>query len=234
MKTLLLMVVCGLLAACVAPNYRQVESAGGGAYLLAQSPAQAVRLRYPVGYFDPLVDYGFYPWWSHAYYSPNFYPHYFSFWYPSWPGYYGGAHAAWHGINHFGYRQHRFQPFPGPPGTVPEEPEAGVPPWVVGPADPHYGRRGEIDSRDLYRNPAMVGHSGGAVASHPDRSAQNRGPTAAAPPYQPTVRSLLSPARSRPAFAPGPRADAPAPRSLGRSLEPSHRSASREPPHRDN
>lgn len=232
MKTLLLTVVCGLLAACVAPHYRQVELPDGGAYLLAQSPAQAVHLRYPVTYFDPLVGYGFHPWWSYTYYSPNFYPHYFSFWYPSWPGYYAGAYAPWYGGHSFGYRPYSFQPAPGHPGPAPAAPEPAPPPLVVAPAHPRHGQPRLTEGEDLYRNPAMARHRGGAFARGGVTGPDSR-PAPAASSNPPTVRSLLSPARSHPALSPRTGADSPRAAPPAHSIERSHRPADPSPRHHD-
>lgn len=232
MKTWSLIFACGLLAACAGPDYREVEPADGGAYVLAQSPASVTHLGYRTGHYSPLVLYGLYPWWSYSYYSPNFYPHHFSFWYPTWPYYRAGMYAGWYGGNHPGFGSYHLHPAPSPPGVVPVIPQP-TPPLVVGPADPRRGRHGDMDERDLYRSPAMIRHGVDALTPRADFPARPGGPTAAASTARPTVRSLFSPARSRPAFAPGPRADTPRPSASGRQIERSHRPADRSPPHHE-
>jgi hypothetical protein len=224
MKSLSLIFACGLLAACAGPDYRQVEPAGGGTYLLAQSPPVPRHVHYPADHHGALLVYGLQPWWSYTYYSPNFYPHYFSFWYPSWPGYYPGMHSSWHGDHRFGYRPDHFRPISNLPGTMPAEPEPAEPPRVVAPTDPQQRRWGMTDGENVYRHPGMVRYRSIAF---PPRSAS---PAVAT---QPTVRSIMSPSPSSPVLGLSPAVASPGASSPPRSIERSHRSADHTPRHHD-
>jgi len=233
MKSLLLILLGSLLAACMGPYYRYVEPAGGGSYLLAQSPSRLVHLDYPAGYYEPLLGYGFYPWWSHSYYSPNFYPHYFSFWYPSWPGYYYGHPGFQAGGHRFGAWPGHYQPIGSPPAAMPGPPVQAPPTLVVAPVEQGRLRPVVLDGEDLNRNPAMFRHKGAAFAPRAVQAPPDSGPADAAASARPTVRSFFSPARSAPAFAPGPRADSPLAGPGRPALERSHRPADHSPPHHD-
>lgn len=133
MKSLISVMVLALLTACAGPRYYPVSPAGEGGYYLAKSPPGVVY--YDAGhYYSTFPVYGIQPWWSYTYYSPNFYPHYFSVWYPSPYGYYG-----WYGSLPYAYPHHRgYHPDfrghpPGGPGQAtpqPTLPSGAAPPAV--------------------------------------------------------------------------------------------------------
>jgi len=102
MKKLILIFGMFLLAGCASPYYPVYVSSEGDYYIAERNTNGPY---YGTGdlLFD---DIGMYPWWAggypidvFAYYSPFFYPHYFSVWYP--PGYnpfygfYGGHYSYW-------------------------------------------------------------------------------------------------------------------------------------------
>lgn len=93
-RTLAIVVLSALLAACVAP-YRTVYVNEAGDYYIAETGSASPR----VVYLDPGGQWaytGLYPWWTFHYYSPYFYPYHFSVWYP--------PHYPWYGR---AYRPHR-------------------------------------------------------------------------------------------------------------------------------
>jgi hypothetical protein len=137
MKTGLLILACGLLTACATSRYVAVQPEGAGGYYIAQSPAVSNQLRREAGYYSPFYAYGLYPWWGYSYYSPNFYPHYFSLSYPSWPCY-GGGNGDCCGAYPFGIASHGDYlpgPFPARTSTVPaaQTPALDLPVRVVAP-----------------------------------------------------------------------------------------------------
>lgn len=102
MKTLIQISLLLLLVGCATP-YNPVSVSGGGNYYLAERAGNGL---YYGTHSAMFTDIGVYPWWAGgyrprtlAYYSPNFYPHYFSVWYPPgyhpYYGYYGGYYAYW-------------------------------------------------------------------------------------------------------------------------------------------
>lgn len=154
MKTVLLILACGLLTACATSRYVPVQSAGGGAYYVAQSPSVSNQLRREAGYYSPFYAYGQYPWWGYSYFSPNFYPHYFSLSYPSWP-YYSGGHGDWYGgypCPH-GFASHGAY-LPGlslvPASTSPAvlTPALDLPVRVVAPTNVSHERERRMDNRE--------------------------------------------------------------------------------------
>jgi hypothetical protein len=89
MKMLIPILLSALVASC-ASAYQPVYDSGGGGYYLAERASYGPYLG---SRSMTLTHIGLYPWWvngyppqTFAYYSPYFYPHYFSVWYP--PGYY--------------------------------------------------------------------------------------------------------------------------------------------------
>jgi len=113
MRTLITVLAVLLLAGC-ASSYYPVYVSSQGDYYIAEDGIEGP-------YYAPgsttLSDLGLYPWWStnygpagqagfasqnFMYYSPNFYPHYFSIWdvppyysYFGYYGYYGAYHPFW-------------------------------------------------------------------------------------------------------------------------------------------
>jgi hypothetical protein len=131
MRKLFLTGLLILVAGCATP-YRAVSTPGEGSYYIAETPAVTSLYGSPYGYWD----YGFYPWWSTAgyygyssypffYYSPNFYPHYFSVWSPGW---HHNAYA-WNGAWRPPYRPgHHHDPVANHdnPGERPDRPPHAV------------------------------------------------------------------------------------------------------------
>lgn len=118
-----------VLSACAGNRYYPVEEAGGGSYYLGESPA---TIAYRTAAYTPLFHYGLTPWWGYSYYSPYFYPHYFSVSYAPWP-YYGTwpyysywpvAHSYWYPP----YRSYRYGHPGHHPGYQPGDDMAGMPP----------------------------------------------------------------------------------------------------------
>jgi len=102
MKTLILLLMLILLGGCASPYYPVYVSSEGDYYIAERNTNGPYYGTGSMMYSDV----GVYPWWAgpytastFEYFSPNFYPHYFSIWYP--PGYspfygfYGGYHAYW-------------------------------------------------------------------------------------------------------------------------------------------
>jgi len=152
-----------MLAGCASP-YQPVYGSNKGDYYIAER--ETVSTNYP-GLTVPLTGVGLYPWWSSAYfyghppslftyYSPNFYPHYFSVWSPLWQhNYYGwyGTYSPWcppYRVRNYNTPVH----FVGSSDTVgdnsvlPPSVNTGVMPVVY----PQMLR--SIDSRDNWLNPA--------------------------------------------------------------------------------
>ena len=155
---------------------------GASVYYPAFQPPYYRPMVYP-GYWYRPAGYGngiFYPYggylspWGFNYYSPNFYPYYFSVAYSFWPDYYGGWNRPW---APWGppYRSHHppYASSAEPPGSptdslAPQTPEApgarfvngkGPVDRIVRPGRPVYRpRAGDSDSaaglRELYRNPS--------------------------------------------------------------------------------
>jgi hypothetical protein len=155
MRTLFASIGLALLTACAGPRYHSVNPAGDGGYYLAQSPPSVVYYD-AAYYYSPFQAYGIYPWWGYTYYSPNFYPHYFSMWYPNWSGNYG-----WYGGPPYAcapYRDHHpaFPPLPpddsGPAIQLPVASGNGAALPVV-----RSRTRPAADIRSLYRDTAERG-----------------------------------------------------------------------------
>jgi len=117
MKAILTILASCLLSACASQQFHTVTVSGDGDYYIAESGSGR--------YYDPestgLTSIGMYPWWSLGqfnsgfggypaefggnpfwgffHYSPYFYPHYFSVWYPpvyrDYYGWYGGNYPYW-------------------------------------------------------------------------------------------------------------------------------------------
>lgn len=102
MKSLIQLLLLAGLVACASPYY-PVYVSNEGDYYIAERGSGGPYYGAGTVMYD---DIGVYPWWvggypplTFVYYSPNFYPHYFSIWYPPgyhhYYGYYGGYHAYW-------------------------------------------------------------------------------------------------------------------------------------------
>jgi hypothetical protein len=102
MKMILPILLLLLIVGCATPYYPVYVSNKGDYYIAEQ------QTNGPYYGSNSILsnDIAAYPWWSadypvelFAYYSPNFYPHYFSIWYPRGflptYGYYGGHYAYW-------------------------------------------------------------------------------------------------------------------------------------------
>jgi hypothetical protein len=102
MKTLILLLLLILLGGCASPYYPVYVTSEGDYYIAERNTNGPYYGTGSMMYSDV----GVYPWWTGAYtaqtfeyFSPNFYPHYFSIWYPpgysQFYGFYGGYHAYW-------------------------------------------------------------------------------------------------------------------------------------------
>lgn len=105
MKIFAAILLLFMLAACATP-YQPVYVSNQSDYYIFER--ETVSTNYP-GLTVPLAGVGMYPWWSstyfygyppslYTYYSPYFYPHYFTVGSPLWqPNHYGryGAYSPW-------------------------------------------------------------------------------------------------------------------------------------------
>ena len=202
MKTFLVPIACGLLAACAGSSYRVVQSGPEGNYLVAQTPSEIRYLRYDSGFYGPLRAYGIYPWWNYSYYSPNFYPHYFTLWHPNWPDYAAGyGRRDWHGSGPWPPRYVMpAAPFPEPSGPM-DPPGSGAAPGDpgIGPVARTQPGNRRFGGRERYREMMYRG------ASITDR---NPGPAVSPSMGVSALRSPTSPAwsQTRPASQPSPTA----------------------------
>jgi hypothetical protein len=85
MKAIIALMSLAFLTACATPYY-PVYSGNPGDYYIADSETTAYYDPYAAVYegSEPgsLRHLGMSPWWGYSYYSPYFYPHHFSVWYP--------------------------------------------------------------------------------------------------------------------------------------------------------
>lgn len=176
MKTRVLILLAGLLLGCVSQPNQYVSVLHGEDYYRGGA-GSAVR------YYDPgftsLTGIGLYPWWSagqtywgsigrppayfgfnnrgFSHYSPWFYPHYFSVWYPPrydpFHGWYGGYYPGWCPP----YRNYRGHAWAGGASETPVDPTLGksvvtspVPPGFI------YRRPYELERGDLHRTAGGV------------------------------------------------------------------------------
>lgn len=199
-KVLIAATVVLMLSACAGNRYYAVEEAGGGQYYIGESPASIVY--YPAAH-APLLVYGVSPWWGYSYYSPYFYPHYFSVSYLPWPYY-----AYWPVTHRYGYapygRHHDHRPgyYPGyhPGDEMPGMPSAGNygPPATVPLRNAEHLRMLDDRSlrRELRRSGTPVGQAWNAPTAR--RSMATPPSAATAPPgsirgQAPGTRSYGSP-----------------------------------------
>lgn len=212
------MLACGLLGACAGPSYRVVQPGAGGYYLVAQTPSEIRHLRYDSGFYSPFHFYGIHPWWNYTYYSPNFYPHYFSVRYPSWPDYASG-YGGWDRHRSGVWPPRQLPPIahPSPPSGVVELPGSGGIPGDSGigsgaqtrPREQRTGGRGRY--REMgYRGVRAKDTTPGPAVSPPTGTAALRSPVSPAWSQTGTI--------SRPSPAPRVRTGKPASRSY-RSIE---------------
>lgn len=203
-KVLIAATVVLMLSACAGNRYYAVEEAGSGQYYIGETPASIVH--YPAAYV-PLFDYGLSPWWGYSYYSPYFYPHYFSVSYSPWPYYAPWPYYSYWPVAHpYGYPpypRHRYH-HPGYlPGHHPGDEMTGMP--GTGAYGPPY--RSPVGSAERLR---MLD----------DRSLQRELRRSGAPAGQawnsPTVRRSMAPPAAGRAAPPGSiRSHAPGSRSYG-------------------
>jgi hypothetical protein len=212
MKTVLLILACGLLTACANSRYVAVEAAGSGGYYIAQTPAVSSQMHYEAGHYSLFYPYGLYPWWSYTYYSPNFYPHYFSLSYPYWP-YFGGGYGGWYGGygyggNPYGFASHGDYPPGVLPARMPVLPAAAAPALiaparVVAPTVVSEGRARNMDGWDRRRefaHPRSAQFQPGEPYQAPRRE-----PFATSPSTAPAIRSFDAVNRPPlPSFSPPP------------------------------
>jgi hypothetical protein len=208
MNPLLALIIGILLAACAGPTYYPAQPSGEGSYYIARSPGATTITPYDAAYgFSSFPAYGIYPWWSYSYYSPYFYPHYFSIWQPGWP-YDAGGHWVRHGgnphgFNHGGRHAHdwpqRYRPVPATAWA--ESPIPSAPPTAVGPGpgrqaatlpEPYRqesrwrGLRRQVGSVSEQRRPQRMTGPSGTVPAAPAFES----PAAAAPTPRFRVSSL--------------------------------------------
>jgi len=149
MRSLLATLGLVLLTACAGPQYYPATPAGEGGYYIAQTPPAVVH--YEGGYdYGGFQSWGIYPWWGYTYYSPNFYPHYFSMGYPAWYGHYGWSGGPPYGFPPYGHPYRPFSP------AVRDEPGAAVgfpslPGHDAAPPAVRHQTQPAADIRDLYR-----------------------------------------------------------------------------------
>jgi hypothetical protein len=234
MKTVLFILACGLLTGCASSSYVAVQSAGGGDYYIAQTPGASNQMRYEAGYYSPFYAYGLYPWWSYTYYSPNFYPHYFSVSYPSWPYYHGGFGGwnDWYGRYPYGFATRGGYPPGLASGQAPIVPVNVIPvpespARVVAPAVVSHERNRQIDTwerRREFTRPRSAQTQPGEPYLVPRHE-----PFATPPSTAPVMRPFDSVDRpSLPSFSPRPPAGS-GPGGLGQSAGRAGRSVDRSP-----
>jgi hypothetical protein len=156
-----------MLSACAGNRYHAVEEAGGGQYYIGASPPTVVR--YPAAR-TPLFAYGLSPWWGYSYYSPYFYPHYFSVSYSPWPYYASWPYYSyWPVAPLYGYPPYRRHASYHPgyhPGSPPADEGAGMPStgnYGPPPTLPlrNAGRLQTVDDRSLQREMQRSGARAG-------------------------------------------------------------------------
>jgi hypothetical protein len=141
-----------LLSACASDRFYPAET-GDGRYYLGDYPSSAVHHR---AAYSPLFAYGVYPWWGYTYYSPYFYPHFFSVRYTPWPYYYAWpgtyyGYADW-AYGYLPYRRHRhYHPGYHPGVSLPVAPSPGIPVPPVGLPGGARERMRMLDDRSLQR-----------------------------------------------------------------------------------
>ena len=189
------MIVALYLAGCAGPRYQAVQPTAEGGYFIASSAAHTVH--HDARYYGAFQAYGIYPWWAYTYYSPNFYPHYFSVWYPTWPyGLYGRYSRHDHGYPpHWGqprgdWVRQTNRPAPALVGVVPN-PHVGLPDR---PAAGH-GRQSTINLSDSDLPALRRRHW--PIQPVPSRPASPHLPAASAP-----ATATAAMARPRPAVQP--------------------------------
>lgn len=101
MKAIIALFLLALLTGCATPYY-PVYSGNPGDYYIPESETTAYYDPYAAVYegSEPgsLGYIGMAPWWGYSYYSPYFYPHHFSVWYPRSRfdyGRYSGYYPYW-------------------------------------------------------------------------------------------------------------------------------------------
>ena len=101
MKAIIALFLLALLTGCATPYY-PVYSGNPGDYYISESETTAYYDPYAAVYegSEPgsLGYIGMAPWWGYSYYSPYFYPHHFSVWYPRSRfdyGRYSGYYPYW-------------------------------------------------------------------------------------------------------------------------------------------
>lgn len=171
-RALVAAVAALVLSACAGNRYYPVEEAGGSHYYIGESPATMV---YGRSAHTPLFHYGLSPWWGYSYYSPYFYPYYFSVSYAPWPyydpwpyySYWPVAHAYWYPP----YRRYRHHPGRYP-GYHPGDEMAGMPSTgAYGPPSTAPMRNAErlrmLDDRSLQRELRRSGTPAGQAWNSP-------------------------------------------------------------------
>jgi hypothetical protein len=181
MKKVLAIFVLVFAVGC-ASHYQPVYVTSDGGYYIAETaPASSYYAGTGVWW-----ETGFYPWWSAAYgygygyrpypfyyYSPYFYPHHFSVWYPAWHSYYYGWGGGWHPPYRRGRHGQSLHPH-GHGDAANQTPEPVLPPPYAGSA-PVYPRPGKtIDEKAYWQRPSERA-TAGRTAVEPARPAPSAG-----------------------------------------------------------
>jgi hypothetical protein len=203
MKKLLLTLLIFIAAGCATPYQPAYNPADGSYYI-----PEATSLGYGYGGGISYWNYGFYPWWSTAgyygytsypffYYSPYFYPHYFSVWSPDWHH----SHYTWGRSWRPPYRYAKHDPVTSLPTPAnPSEPPVGR---VVAPLPIRSYKAYPLPSRgprsdpDRFPGDSVVEPAGSAAAANRSWPSAGAARNAASSPAPAPRSSGLSPPASR-------------------------------------
>ena len=134
--TLAIALLTLLLGACATPYYPVYTNDSGDYYVAEKGSSGAY---YGSG-SSSLYHIGMYPWWEFSYYSPYFYPHYFSVWHPPRYYYWYGTYG-WYGYHPTRYRS----PYRSPAHRVPVAADQPMPAYPVITSPPPSGSYAPTD-----------------------------------------------------------------------------------------